>query len=262
MFWRRLTSFNFGDAPRRIAFPCVTGDCCGTLFPFVRTRITTWSGSAKNCGADIQSYDSEADPGYYSTITGAFTRRYKRLEVTVDSCDVEITISAPSEPIEQSEPCGETTIATSPCTVPDICSTPPGCTIEEDPVVYSGTGEISESDVAAKAAEVATQDAGEWGDFIQEMPNVISGLWATDNRSLASASYRRTRMEIEVRGLVRPFLIQWQDAETTLGGGGTIQVARSLEITSEGVFTIEWNASADKTLTAGQGMVSIGWNDL
>jgi hypothetical protein len=260
MPWRRLTSFEFGGSPPpRPSYWCNPPGCC-SIHPWVRTRITTWVGNAKTCGVNIRLYDSEQELGYYGKITGSYTRRYVRLGVTVGTCPLEVEITAPGTAVKQSEPCGDVTIETiGECEVPPACANPPGCTIEgEEDVTYTGSDEVTESAVAAKAAEVADETVGEWGDFVQTFPNIVSGLFATDNRGLALCSYRRTKLEIEVRGQVRPYLIEWQDSVTDLGPGGTTTLtARSLTITGPGVYEVEWNAGADQRVTGGQGMVSI-----
>lgn len=260
MPWRRITSVIFGDSPPPpVSFWCDPSPCCN-FRPWVRTRLTTWSGSAKTCGINIQAYDAGEDAAYFATLTGTKTQEWKKDGSTIKSCQITTTVSAPSPiNIPTAEFCGEGSIETSgECSRPDECDSGPPCSFDDGGFTWEGSGPVSQSALAAIAVSSATESAGTWGPFSQSTPNMTSGLTARDQRSIASASYAKARLEIEVAGEVRHFLIEWQDAVTTLGvGGGTVQNARSLEITGPGIYTVEWVADPGKQITSGQGMVSI-----
>jgi hypothetical protein len=232
--------------------------CCN-FRPWVRYRLTTWSGSAKTCGINIQSYDSGQESAYFATITGTWTRKWKQDGATVESCTLTTTISAPSPlNIPTNEFCDEgTTEGSGECPAPEVCDNPPPCTMEDDPISWVGSGGVSQSALAGIAVSSAIMSGGTWGPFSQSTPNIISGLVGQDQRNIGGANYLKAQLDIEVAGEVRPFLIEWQDAVTTLGGGGTVQNYRSLNINAPGVYTLEWVADPGKRITSGQGMVSI-----
>jgi hypothetical protein len=258
MAWRRLTGPIGSSPPPPVSFWCLPAQCCN-FRPWVRSRITTWSGSAKTCGLNINSYDSAQQSAYYATITGTWTRKWKKDGSTVESCTLTTTVSAPSPiNIPTSETCDEgSTESSGECPPPEVCDTPPPCTMEDDPITWAGSGGVSQSALAGIAVSSAIMSAGTWGTFTQALPNIIAGLVGQDQRSIASANYLKAQLELEVAGEVRPFLIEWEDAVTTLGGGGTVQSARSLNITGPGIYTVEWVADPGKRITSGQGMVSI-----
>lgn len=245
---RRVTSYAVPGGPSRRALYCFVPACCASAQarPRVRYKVTTTSGSAKNCGLNIQSYDPTADPGRYMEIKANWTRKWLEYPyppgTEVKSCEMETTITKlGSRTVATAAACGGSeTDDADPCDPPASCDSPPGCTYEDSPTVYTGNDAVTEGEVADKARAVATSSETGWSSWAFGFANIIgnSAYSAVDNRSLAQCSYTEFRILVQVSGFARVHTLTWLDTITNLSNSTSSTEERSLDITGPGEYEV------------------------
>jgi hypothetical protein len=262
MPFRRVTSTGIGASPPPLFNRwCWEPACCNGQTTWVRTRLILTFGGAKTCGLNLQFYDSGADPGYYRTINGAWTRKWRKNldDSVVDTCEMTLSISklGPSYVRLVGEACEGSTSEASECPAPDPCSTPPGCYLEDTPVSYEGSGIIGESVIAAGArANQTVQDSG-WGTWEKGTANIIGGgHQARDTRSIGSASFSEIEWQLEFGGIVREHQITWIETIQPLPSGSPTTSERSLHITGPGSYSLRLVADPNTTKTMGNIMLA------
>lgn len=261
MPFRRTTSTGIGASPPPyFGRWCWEPACCNGETTWVRTKRINTFGGAKTCGLNIQAYDSEADPGYFSTITGSWTRTWKKRldDSVVDTCEMTLSISkdGPSYVRLVGEACEGSTSEASECPAPGPCDTPPGCYFSDTPVSYEGSGSIGEGALAAGARANQTVSDSGWGSWNKGYASIIgSGTQARDTRSIGAASFSEYAWELEFGGMVREHKITWLETIQPLPSGSPTTSERSLHITGPGLYTLDLVAAPNTSKTMGQFML-------
>lgn len=257
MPFRRVNVTGIGaDPPPYFARWCWEPACCSGNTTWVRTKLITTFGGVKSCGLDIQGYDPSADPGRYSTITGNWTRTWKKWSdnSVVKTCAMELTVSmdGPSFVKTVGEACDGSTDDSTECESPGVCGTPPGCYYSDSVVTYEGSGEITAGELADGARTRQTINDSGWGDWEKGYASIIGGgHQARDTRGIANVSFTETAWEIEFGGMVREHKITWIETERPLPTGTATTSERSLHITGPGVYSLSLVAAPNTSKTMG-----------
>lgn len=257
--WRRVGSLLTGDTddtppqPRR----CMQDLLCGCFF---RTRTVTRLGGATNCVLDLHSYDS-AQTGYFHkinlTVTGRkWQRKISGVWTDAKSCSDGTTVINRTGTVAtgSAEVCTSSTTYMAACDAPAICGNPgEECRYLENAGTYAGENAATVGEVLAAADAAAHETTAGWSSWeacdIHSPPIYNINVASTDSRSVGSASFSSTRMEVQFRGPVLPYKVRYRIAKAAnfLAGGGTTYELIEREVSGD--WTLELDRVANTTLT-------------